>query len=77
MIVMDLSAQLKLDIITKVVEGEITINNAAKLLNRSRGTVERYISQYQAQGIKFVIHGNPGKIPVNKTSDELKKQFNH
>lgn len=40
---MDSKAQLTVDIIAKVAEGKITINNAAKLLSKSRRTVERYI----------------------------------
>ncbi|MDW8917346.1 helix-turn-helix domain-containing protein, partial [Legionella pneumophila] len=42
-------------IITKVSEGKITINNAAKLLNCSRRTIERYLNRYQKFGIKFAI----------------------
>ncbi|WP_298627425.1 ISNCY family transposase, partial [uncultured Legionella sp.] len=64
--------QLTVDVITKVSEGKITINNAAKLLSCSRRTIERYLHSYGNQGIKFAIHGNTGRAPVNKTSDSLK-----
>jgi transposase len=74
MIIMDSKAQLTVDIITKVSEKKITICNAAKLLNKSRRTVERYLQQYYKVGIQFVVHGNTGKAPVNKTSDKLKRQ---
>lgn len=40
MIIMDSKAQLTVDIITKVSERKITIVNAAKLLNKSRRTIE-------------------------------------
>lgn len=69
---MDSQTQLTVDIITKVSEGKITINNATKLLSCSRRTIERYLHSYQNQGIKFAIHGNTGRAPVNKTSDSLK-----
>ncbi len=69
---MDSKTQLTVDVITKVSEGKITINNAAKLLNCSRRTIERYLNRYQKFGIKFAIHGNTGRPPVNKTSDNLK-----
>ncbi|HIG0328997.1 TPA: ISNCY family transposase [Legionella pneumophila] len=72
MIIMDSKTQLTVDVITKVSEGKITINNAAKLLNCSRRTIERYLNRYQKFGIKFAIHGNTGRPPVNKTSDNLK-----
>jgi hypothetical protein len=45
MIVMDSKAQLCVDIIAKVVEGSITITNAAKLLSKSRRTIERYVKR--------------------------------
>ncbi|MCD6027592.1 MAG: transposase ISTde1 [Solimicrobium sp.] len=72
MIVMDSYAQLTVDIITKVAEGKITPCNAAKILNKSRRTIERYLQHYQAIGIQFVVHKNTGKSPVNKIADSLK-----
>ena len=74
MIVMNSKAQLTVDVIAKVAERKITIANAAKLLNKSRRTVERYLHRYRKVGIQFVIHGNTGNEPVNKTADSLKRQ---
>ena len=73
MIVMDSKAQLTVDIIAKVVEGRITITNAAKLLSKSRRSIERYVKRYQKVGIQFVVHGNSGKAPPNKTPVSIKK----
>ncbi len=64
-------AQLTVDVIAKVAEGKIDIVNAAKLLNKSRRTIERYLKKYQKVGIQFVIHQNSGKSPVNKIPDDL------
>ena len=69
---LDSKSQLTLDIITKVCEGKITIINAAKLLSCSRRTIERYLADYQKVGIAFVVHGNTGKVPVNKKPNDLK-----
>ena len=73
MIVMDSKAQLTVDIIAKVVEGRITIANAAKLLSKSRRSIERYVKRYQQVGIQFVVHGNSGKSPPNKVPTSIKK----
>ena len=73
MIIMDSKSQLTVDVIAKVVEGKISINNAAKLLNKSRRTIERYLQKYQQVGIQFIVHQNVGKSPANKTPDELKR----
>lgn len=74
MIILDSKAQLIVDVISKVAQGRIRIVNAAKLLNKSRRTIERYLQRYQEVGIQFVIHGNTGRSPANKTPDNLKRQ---
>lgn len=74
MITMDSKAQLTVDLITKVAQGKMTINSAAKLLNCSRRTIERYLCRYQKIGIQFVVHGNVGKSPHNKIDDKLKQK---
>ena len=74
MIVLNSKAQLIVDVIAKVAERKITIANATKLLNKSRRTVERYLQRYRYQGLQFVVHGNTGSEPVNKTPDSLKQQ---
>ena len=73
MIIMDSQAQLTVDIIAKVSERKISIVNAAKLLNKSRRTIERYLQKYQKVGIQFVVHQNSGKSPANKISDAVKR----
>ncbi len=55
-------------------QGKITIINAAKLLNKSRRTIERYLQQYHQVGVHFVLYQITGKGPANKTSDILKYQ---
>lgn len=72
MIKMDSKAQLTIDIISKVSEGKIDVVNAAKLLNKSRRTIERYLKRYREVGVQFFVHQNTGKIPSNKTCDSIK-----
>jgi transposase len=71
---LDSKAQLAVDIIAKVAESKITMVNAAKLLNKSRRTIERYLQQFHKVGIQFIVHQNTGKAPVNKIPDSLKRQ---
>lgn len=71
---MDSKSQFTVDIIGKVIDGRISINSAATLLSKSRRTIERYLSRYRKEGIQFVIHGNKGRAPVNKTPESLKKE---
>lgn len=72
MITMDSKTQLKVDIVAKIAEGKIDIVNAAKLLNKSRRTIERYLQQYRNVGIQFVVHKNTGKSPSNKSCSEVR-----
>jgi len=71
---MDSKSQLTVDVIAKVAEGKIDIVNAGKVLNKSRRTVERYLQRYREIGIKFVVHGNAGKTPANKTCESMKRK---
>lgn len=71
---MDSKAQLTADTIAKVVEGKIDVVNAAKLLNKSRRTIERYLQRYRAIGIQFVVHQNTGKSAYNKTCGKTKRK---
>ncbi len=73
MIILDSKAQLTVDIMSKVAVDKISIINAAKLLNKSRRTIERYLQKHQKVGIYFVVHKNSGKSPANKTSDAIKR----
>ena len=73
MIAMDSKAQLTVDIVAKVAEGKIDIVNAAKLLGKSRRTIERYLKKYRKVGIQFVIHQNTGRSPPNKSCDDKKR----
>lgn len=78
MIIMDVKTQLTVDIIAKVAQGKMTISDAAKLLDRSKRTIERYLNRYLNRyhkiGIQFVVHGNVGKSPHNKIDDQLKRK---
>ncbi len=74
MIILDTQTQLKIDIISKVSEGKITICNAQKLLMKSKRTIERYLQQYSKNGILFAVHKNSNRSPINKSTDEMKNR---
>ena len=66
MIVMDSKAQLTADIIAKVAESKMDVVNAAKVLNKSRRTIERYLQRHREVGIQFVVHQNTGSPHIIK-----------
>ena len=71
---MDSKAQLTADIVAKVAAGKMDIVHAAKLLSKSRRTIERYLKKYRKVGIQFVVHQNHGRSPANKSSDDVKRE---
>ena len=74
MAVLNNQTQLKIDIIAKVNEGNISTDNAVKLLGKSKRTIERYLQLYRREGLQFAIHKNNRRVPVNKTSDTVKRK---
>lgn len=57
---MDSKSQPTVDIISKVIDGKIAIDSATQLLQKSRRTVEHYLSFYRKEGNRFAVHGNKG-----------------
>ena len=71
---MDSKAQLTVDIVTRVAEGKMDIVHAANLLDKSRRTIERYLAKYRKVGVQFIVHQNHGRVPANKSADEVKRE---
>jgi transposase len=67
--------QLEIQTICKVSEGHLSAREALALLNVSERTLRRWLRSYEKNGIAFVRHGNKGRSPSNKKSDEFKKQI--
>lgn len=60
MITLNSKAQLTVDVIAKVAERKITIANAAKLLSKSRRTIERYLQRYRKKDSSLLFMATPG-----------------
>ena len=74
MFYIDSKSHFIVDIISKVLDGKITIDSATQLLKKSRRTVERYLSRYRKAKIRFVVHDNKGRVSANKIPETLKKE---
>ena len=74
---MNRKQHLKLDVITKILAKKISRKLAAKILNVSERTISRYLKAYREKGLRFVYHGNKGKVPKNKISPEIRQQVIH
>jgi hypothetical protein len=65
--------QRKIDVAYQVIHGQLAMNQAALLLQKSYRQTRRIVAKIKAKGILGAKHGNFGKTPVNKTLDETKR----
>lgn len=65
---------LKLKIINQVLDGVLTIKEAAQALDLSTRQVMRLKKGVKEQGPQFVIHKNRGRRPVHAFSEQFKKK---
>lgn len=62
----------RLDVLKRLTKGELSTSEAAKVLRVSDRQMRRLKEDYAAEGSKCVIHGNRGRSPSNRTSDETR-----
>lgn len=70
-IVMGKNEQFKFSIIEDYRNGEISRKEAALLLDKSERTVDRLVAKVNSKGLEGLVHGNRGRTPINKSSEEL------
>ena len=63
--------QRRAEVLAKVSSGGISKTDAENLLGLGRRQIDRLLSKYEEEGLKAVIHGNSGRVPVNKTPQSL------
>ena len=66
---------VRFDILSKANAGFITVREAAEALGLSERQVKRLKKKVREDGADGVIHGNSGKPPVNKITDETKEKI--
>lgn len=67
--------QRRAAVLTRLCAGQITKDDAQTLLNRSRRQVNRLMNDFLARGVESLLHGNSGKTPVNKVSEQCQKKI--
>lgn len=72
---MNANEQLKLDIVSRIHSGRISLRQGIQLLDKSESTLFRYLRQYRAVGASFVEHKNCNRIPKNKINSELETKI--
>lgn len=65
--------QRKIDVAYQVIHGQLSMDQAATLLQKSYRQTRRIVAKIKSKGILGAKHGNFGRTPVNKTQDSAKR----
>ena len=74
-ITLDTAAQKRLTILTQLLAGELTPEEAALGLGRSTRQVRRLAEAFLARGAAALVHGNRGRVPANRIEDERRTRI--
>lgn len=72
---LDSKAQQRLYVLTHLLAGEVTLAQAAAVLQLSPRQVDRLARRFREQGAAALVHGNRGRTPVNRTSDTIRSRL--
>jgi len=75
MVTLTMKEQLKLEVIQRVMDGQIDISKASKVLELSDRSMYRLLSKIRTGGVSAIIHGNRGNDHAQKINESLKQQI--
>lgn len=71
-IALDGRTQQRLYVLNHVLAGELTAEQAGRVLQLSIRQVRRLLERYRLEGAAGLVHGNHGRSPAHRTPDELR-----
>jgi len=74
-ITLDTRAQQRLTVLTHLLAGDVTLPQAAAYLRLSERQVRRLAAGYRRVGAAALVHGNQGRVPINRHPDELRERL--
>ena len=63
--------QRQVEILTRLSVGAIDVPTAAELLGRSPRQVRRLRARFMQEGMEAILHGNQGRVPINRIDSAL------
>jgi Winged helix-turn helix len=69
-ITLDARAQQRLTVLTHVLAGELTLDQAAAYLRLSTRQVRRLLVELRGEGAAALVHGNRGRAPANRVDED-------
>ncbi len=76
-ITLNTQEQKRVMVLNRLLVGQLTAAEAAVLLNLSERQVRRLRAAYQKEGAAALAHGNRGRKPVQRISEEVRSQVIH
>jgi transposase len=74
-ITLDARAQQRVIVLTHLVAGELTLDEAAAYLCLSTRQVRRLVDGFRTHGPAAVVHGNRGRAPANQTDEATRRRI--
>lgn len=74
-LVVSARGQLRIEILHKLEHGKISLAEAILILGVSERTLRRYRKKYRENGVLSVQHGNKGRAPKNRISEDTKRRL--
>ncbi len=67
--------QRRAEILTRLREGRLSVQQASQLLGVGERQVRRQLARYRRQGLGSLVHANTGCVPANKTPDAVRTKL--
>jgi len=67
--------QRRAEILGRLASGGMTLRQASGLLGVTDRQVRRLVDRFQEAGLPSVVHGNTGRSPTNRTTDEIRARL--
>jgi predicted DNA-binding protein (UPF0251 family) len=74
-VTLTMKEQHKLKMVIDYESGKVRAQRAAELLGISKRQLCRIVAAYRQRGIAALAHGNRGRTPANRTSEQVRQEI--
>ena len=74
-VTLTMKEQHKLKMVIDYEAGKVRAQRAAELLGISKRQFRRLVAAYRQRGIAAMAHGNRGRVPVNRISEQVRQEI--
>jgi transposase len=74
-ITLNTQEQKRAMVLNRILEGQLSTAEAAPLLKLSKRQVQRLLAAYRKEGVAALVHGNRGRQPIHRLSEDTRQQI--